>query len=150
MKKLLIPLCLLAIGTLSFLPTSELPIGADMPKSNVLLKDIGGKEITLKEVLKKNGLLVMFSCNTCPYVIKNQRRTKDICAFALKNEIAVVLINSNEVQRGDDESLNAMKEYAQQQRFTWNYVVDKGSVLADAFGATRTPENFLFNIKRPN
>lgn len=144
MKKYLIVLSL-AFGLLSFMPVTELPIGADMPKADVKMKDISGKEVTLKEAKKKNGLLVMFSCNTCPYVIKNQQRTKEISAYALKNEIGVILINSNEAQRGDDESLEAMKSYAQQQGYNWNYVVDERSVLADAFGAKRTPENFLFN-----
>src|ERR1043165_353317 len=49
-----------------------LPIGSAIPKAEVKMKDISGKEVSLKETQKKNGLLVMFSCNTCPYVIKNQ------------------------------------------------------------------------------
>lgn len=145
MKKMLMPLSLLAFGLLSFMPVTELPIGSDMPNADVKMKDISGKEVSLKEAKKKNGLLVMFSCNTCPYVIKNQQRTKDISSYALKNDIGVVLINSNEGQRGSDDSFEAMKEYAKGQGYNWYYVVDEKSALADAFGANKTPENFLFN-----
>ena len=145
MKKLLMPLSLLAFGLLSFIPVTELPIGADVPKADKEMKDISGKKVTLKDAKKKNGLLVMFSCNTCPYVVKNQQRTKEISAYALKNDIGVVLVNSNEAQRDSDDSFEAMKQYAKDQGYDWYYVVDEKSELADAFGANRTPENFLFN-----
>lgn len=145
MKKLFMPLSLLAFGLLSFVPFTELPIGADMPNGDTKMKDISGKEVTLKEAKKKNGLLVMFSCNTCPYVIKNQQRTKEISAYALKNDIGVILVNSNEGQRSSDDSFDAMKQYAKNQGYNWYYVVDEKNALADAFGANKTPENFLFN-----
>jgi hypothetical protein len=87
----------------------------------------------------------MFSCNTCPYVIKNQDRTREISKYALVNNVGVILINSNEGTRDGDDSFEAMKEYAKKQGYNWSYVVDQKSVVADAFGATRTPECFLFN-----
>ena len=143
------PLSVLVFGLFSFTsvknPLTELPIGADMPKADYEMTDISGKKVTLKDAKKKNGLLVMFSCNTCPYVIKNQERTKEICAYALKNDIGVVLVNSNEAQRESDDSFESMKQYAKDQSYRWFYVVDVKSELADAFGANRTPENFLFN-----
>src|SRR5690606_36837409 len=83
--------------------------------------------------------------NTCPYVIKNQDRTKWIADYALKNNIGVILLNPNEGQRDADDSYAAMKTYAKDQGYTFPYAVDEGHVSADAFGATRTPEVFLFN-----
>jgi thioredoxin-related protein len=146
MKKLLTFFSLLAVfSLLSFNNITELPIGSDMPKSDVKMKDISGKEVSLKEAKKANGLLVMFTCNTCPYVVRNQQRTKEICQYALENNIGVVLINSNEAQRADEDSYEAMKKYADAQGYKWYYAVDKNSELADAFGANRTPESFLFN-----
>ena len=143
MKKLL--LFFLVPGLFSFLAIDELSIGAAMPKADVKMKDISGKEISLKEAAGRNGLLVMFSCNACPYVIKNQQRTKEVAKFALDNGIGVILVNSNEGQRGDEDSFEAMKEYAKDQGYAWYYTVDKNSELADAFGAKRTPESFLFD-----
>jgi hypothetical protein len=87
----------------------------------------------------------MFSCNTCPYVIKNQGRTSAIGSYAQKMNIGVILLNSNEAQRTDDDSYDAMKTYAKEQKYNWNYVVDQNNEVADAFGANRTPECFLFD-----
>jgi peroxiredoxin len=146
MKKLLFATLAIAVtGLTAFTPLAELPIGADMPMADVKMKDIHGKEISLKDAKKANGLLVMFSCNTCPYVIKNQERTKEVAEYALKNNIGVILVNSNEAQRDDEDSPGAMQEYANGQGYKWSYVVDQNSRLADAFGASRTPETFLFN-----
>ena len=146
MKKIFFLLSSFSVLALtSFVAFNELPIGAALPKTNVLLKDVSEKEVSLKDAKKQNGLLVMFSCNTCPYVIKNQPRTKEIAAYAMQNNIGVILINSNEAQRTSDDSFEAMKQYAKDQGYNWYYVVDKNSELADAFGANRTPECFLFS-----
>ena len=135
-----------AIGLMSFLSVNEeLPIGADMPKADVKLKDISGKEITLKDAKKQNGILVMFSCNTCPYVIKNQARTNEVCKYALGKGIGVVVLNSNEGQRSGADSYSEMQEYAKAQGYNWYYAVDQNNTLADAFGAMRTPECYLFD-----
>lgn len=109
------------------------------------MKDISGNEISVKEIKKKNGILIMFSCNTCPYVIKNQRRTRDICSYAQKMEMGIIVLNSNAGNRDDEDSYVAMKEYAKKQQYNWVYAVDENNVLADAFGASRTPECFLFD-----
>lgn len=134
------------LALLSFsIESGNLPIGAPLPKADLSLVDISGKEITLKSAMKENGLLVMFSCNTCPVVVRNQSRAKEICQYSLSKNIGVVLLNSNEANRNDEESLNAMKNYAKAQDYNWYYAVDKKSELADAFGANRTPECYLFD-----
>ena len=123
----------------------ELPIGSSMPKADVKMKDISGKEVTLAEAKKENGLLVMFTCNTCPYVIKNQGRTREICQYAASKGMGVILLNSNEGQRSSDDSFDEMKSYAKDQNYNWYYAVDRNNELADAFGASRTPECYLFD-----
>jgi len=140
---------LLAAGilaaSLAFTASESLPIGSDMPKASLKMKDVSGKEISMKEVLKGKGVLVMFSCNTCPYVIKNQERTIAIGDYAQKMDVGVIILNSNEAQRNSDDSFDDMKAYAQEQKYNWNYVLDKNNEVADAFGANRTPECFLFD-----
>ena len=139
----------LAVAVISLLAlksfTGELPIGADIPNPELKMKDIKGKEISLKEVKQKNGLLVMFSCNTCPVVRGYQSRTNQICKYALDNYIGVILLNSNEGLRNDGDSFSDMKQYAEEQGYGWYYAVDEKSKMANAFGANRTPECFLFN-----
>lgn len=138
-----------AIALMAFTTTyfAVLPLGAELPKADVKMKDVSGKEVSFKDVKKKNGLLVMFSCNTCPWVIKNQSRTNEIAEYAMKNDVGVILLNSNEGQRSGSDSFEDMKQYAKDQSYKWFYVVDENSAMADAFGANRTPEVFLFDGK---
>ncbi|MBL7725022.1 MAG: thioredoxin family protein [Chitinophagaceae bacterium] len=147
MKKVLfsiLPVAALGFITLNSV-SDPLPIGAAAPNADLKMKDISGKEVSLNDAKKKNGLLVMFSCNTCPYVIKNQSRTNEVAKQALDKEIGVVILNSNEAYRGDQDSYEAMKQYAADQGYAWYYLVDKNHEMADAFGANRTPECFLFD-----
>jgi len=133
------------IALLSFAPASVLQVGEGMPKADVKMQDISGKEISLKDAKGANGTLVMFSCNTCPYVIKNQERTNSVLGYATSKNVGVAILNSNEGQRGSADSYDAMKSYGKDQGYKWYYAVDKNNVIADAFGATRTPEVFLFD-----
>lgn len=149
MKKIIISFFVVAaIGALSFISSDPLPIGSKMPKADLKLKDISGKEVSLNEAVEEHGLLVMFSCNTCPFVIKNQQRTVATGAFARKMNVGFIVLNSNEAQRDNDDSYDAMKRYAKEQNYQWNYVVDKNNEVADAFGANRTPECYLFDKNR--
>jgi hypothetical protein len=144
MKRLFIAISAASL-LLAFAPIEELSIGSKLPTADIKMTDISGREITLGNTLTKNGLLVMFSCNTCPYVIKNQERTRQILTYAQSKKIGVAVLNSNEAYRGKEDSYDAMKAYAKDQHYNWIYAVDKNHVLADAFGATRTPECFLFD-----
>jgi thiol-disulfide isomerase/thioredoxin len=147
MKKIFFSI--LPIAAIAFFSMQEindpLPIGSSLPNPDSKMKDISGKEVSFKDAMKKNGLLVMFSCNTCPVVRKYQSRTLETAKFATDNGIGVILLNSNEATRSDGESFDDMKEYGKDQGYPFSYLVDKNSAMADAFGATRTPEVFLFD-----
>jgi peroxiredoxin len=125
----------------------ELEIGKPIPGADVKMMDISGKEISLSESKGENGLLVIFSCNTCPYVKLSEARIKEVAKLAKANKIGVILVNSNEAQRADEDSFDAMKKYAASQGYDFSYVLDKNSTVANAFGATRTPHCFLFDKK---
>jgi thiol-disulfide isomerase/thioredoxin len=147
MKKILMAaLPVAAIAFMAFKSISDpLPIGSSLPSAETKMKDISGKEVSFKDAMKKNGLLVMFSCNTCPVVKKYQARTLDAAKLAAGKNIGVILLNPNEATRGDGDSYEDMQAYAKEQGYDFSYVVDKNSAMADAFGATRTPEVFLFD-----
>ncbi|NML23650.1 thioredoxin family protein [Pseudoflavitalea sp. G-6-1-2] len=144
MKQFLI-LCLL-LPAMAFRTGSEpLAIGSAMPKGDIVMRDVSGKDISLNKARKQNGLLVMFSCNTCPVVLNNAARANDIAKFALENKVGVIFLNSNAAEREVYESMDAMKAYAAKEKFSWYYALDEKNELADAFGATKTPECFLFD-----
>lgn len=144
-KKMLFSFILPAVAGLSFMYADPLMLGAKAPMAEVKMQTVSGKEKSLSDVATKKGLLVMFSCNSCPYVIKNQERTVEINSYAQKLGYGVIVVNSNEALRNEDDSYAEMKKYAAEQKYKWTYAVDKGNALADAFGANRTPECFLFD-----
>jgi hypothetical protein len=147
MKKILLfALPLAAFAIMALRPAEDtLPIGSALPNPDVKMKDITGTEVSFKDATKKNGLLVMFSCNTCPVVKKYQPRTNEVCKYAMSKEIGVVLLNPNEAYREKGDSYGDMQNYGKSNNYSWYYVVDKNHTMADAFGATKTPEVFLFN-----
>lgn len=125
----------------------ELPLNSSIPLISQKMKDVGGQMVSLNDVKTDKGLLVIFSCNTCPYVKLNAGRILELQTECKKQGIGCVVINSNEAQRNEDDSFDEMVKYAKEQGYVVNYLVDEGSKLADAFGATKTPHCFLFNSK---
>lgn len=122
-----------------------LPVQALMPKGDIKMKDISGSLVSLNDAKTANGLLVMFSCNTCPYVKRNESRTREILQYAQDKNVGVIMLNSNEANREGGDSYADMQNYAKQQNYNWKYVMDSHNELADAFGANRTPECYLFD-----
>jgi thioredoxin-related protein len=128
-------------------PLEEIQLNSAIPMADNKMKDVSGTDLSLNEIKKNKGLLVIFSCNTCPYVKLSATRIKEYSDFCLSNGIGCVLVNSNEAERGEDDSYAEMVKYYASQNLKCAYVVDEKSKLADAFGAGRTPQCFLFNEK---
>lgn len=122
-----------------------LEIGDKAPQINQEVEDTSGRSLTLAEVAGENGLLVMFSCNTCPWVAKWEDRYNDLASLAEANNIGMIALNPNERIRNRGESMEDMKKRAQKQEYNFPYALDENHIIADAFGATRTPEVFLFD-----
>lgn len=123
----------------------KLSIGSSAPKTDVEMTGTDGEAYTLSGAAKENGLLVMFSCNTCPWVKAWEDRYSDVAKAAEKHEIGMIAINPNAAIRDGGESMTDMKARAKQEGYTFPYVLDKGAEVASAFGATKTPDLFLFN-----
>lgn len=149
----LISLSVLALFAFKSGPGDILEIGAKAPEANTPMKDVSGKEMTLSDLSKANGLLVVFSCNTCPFVVGNpgknsagwEGRYNELNRHAESNKVGMVLINSNEAYRDGADSFEAMQKHAKENNYSMPYLVDKNHVLADAFGALTTPHIFLFD-----
>lgn len=154
MKKTFSSLLALAsiVGILTFTQSfkqtekaKELQIGDKATGQNIKLEDTNGKKFTIADLKKEKGLLVIFSCNTCPFVVAWEDRYNELYHEAAKNGIASVLVNSNEAKRSNDDSMEAMKKHAAQMAYKMPYALDKNNQLADAFGARTTPHVFLFD-----
>jgi thioredoxin-related protein len=109
------------------------------------MEDISGKKYSLKDLTKENGLLVVFSCNTCPFVIGWEDAYPELGELTAKHNVGMVLVNSNEAKRKGDDSMDAMKKHYTEAGYNSQYVIDSNNELADAFGAKTTPHVYLFN-----
>ncbi|SMO37474.1 AhpC/TSA family protein [Gracilimonas mengyeensis] len=145
-KKTVLPLLALMIFSAMPLQAQKaLSIGAKAPEINRSVEDISGRSLTLQGVAGSNGLLVIFSCNTCPWVAKWEDRYPVLHRIATANNVGMIALNPNERIRDRGESLEDMDKRAQKQDYNFYYALDKDHIIADAFGATRTPEVFLFD-----
>jgi len=127
-------------------------VGDKAPLTDRSMNDVSGSPLTLEDVTDEKGLLVIFSCNTCPFVIGNgtksegwEARYNELFTLAEENGIGMVLVNSNEAKRNQGDSMEDMKAHAESQHYRSKYLIDNNHVLADAFGAMRTPHVYLFN-----
>lgn len=139
---------LLFLGMIStgFAQTDKpLGIGDNAPETDRVIVDTSDRNTTLSSVADNNGLLVIFSCNTCPWVAKWEDRYNEIASLAVQNDVGMIALNSNERTRDRGESMADMRRRAQKQGYNFIYALDKDHKIADAFGATRTPEVFLFD-----
>jgi len=152
MKKLLLILLTLPILTLaqygkktekSQFKTIE--INSEMPIKEKKLKSVNGYSYSLESMLEKNGLLIIFTSNTCPFVIKWEDRYTIVEELAKKNNLGLVYINSNSKKRDSDDSFEKMKEHAKKYNYRFPYLLDVKSELANSFGAKTTPHIFMFN-----
>ena len=95
----------------------------------------------------RRGLLVVFMCNHCPYVKAKIGAIREIDEM-FRGRIAVVGINSNDSARYPEDGFEAMKETAKERGFGFDYLLDETQDVARAYGATCTPDPFLFDGDR--
>lgn len=123
----------------------QLNIGETAPLTEIRMKATDGKSYSLSDVKGRNGVVVIFSCNTCPFVLGWEDQYNLIFDQAKAAGLGMILINSNEAFRENEDSYEAMVAHAKKNKYKMPYVVDENHQLADAFGAQTTPHVFVFN-----
>ncbi|RMG21790.1 MAG: thioredoxin family protein [Methanobacteriota archaeon] len=111
------------------------------------LESTDGKVVTLDQIKGEKGLVIIFWSNTCPWVKKYEARTVALIREYQKKGFGFVLVNSNDTRKFPAESLEEMGKKAQEGKYPCLYVKDRGSKLALALGAKRTPHVFVFNSR---
>ena len=138
-------LAVVVLAAFAFTRPDPLEIGAQAPMTDVEMQGVSGESYSLASVAGENGLLVIFTCNTCPWVKAWEDRYPQIAAQAEEQGIGLIMPNPNEAYRDNGDSMADMQARAEEMGYSFPYVLDEGSQLAEAFGATRTPDVFLFN-----
>lgn len=115
------------------------------PAIDFKLPGVDGKTWTLSEARGKNGLLVMFICNHCPYVKAVRERIIRDARELKALGIGVIGISSNDPTDYPEDSFEKMKEVARQYSYPFPYVYDESQAVAKAYGAVCTPDFFGYN-----
>ena len=114
---------------------------------NFQLKSTDNKIISLNDIKGKNGTLIMFICNHCPYV---KAVIEDIVndTNALKKEgINSVAIMSNDTKNYPEDSFENMIKFSNEHKFNFPYLIDKDQEIAKKYNAICTPDFFGYNTK---
>lgn len=125
--------------------SGSLRIGDKAPTTTIKMKNVDGRELSIADVAGKKGTLVLFSCKHCPWVKAWEDRIVAIGNSYPKKGIGVIVINPNDPASYPEDDFKGMQQQAKEHGYTFPYVMDATSEVARAFGATRTPEAFLFD-----
>ena len=113
----------------------------ELPNAN---KNSGGQNLALSDAMGKNGTVVFFTCNHCPYVVGSESRIENAANVARTNGLGFVGINSNDPVRYESDSWENMVKRADK-GMSYPYLHDSTQEVAIAYGAERTPEFYLLN-----
>mgnify|MGYP001182761752 FL=1 len=125
-------------------PTTQIPLGFKAPNFN-LPDVISEKNISLSDISMKKGLVVMFICNHCPYVIHVIDEIINLANEYLNKGIGFVAISSNDVVNYPDDSPSKMKLLANEKNFPFPYLYDETQNVARAYDAACTPDFSVFD-----
>jgi peroxiredoxin len=125
------------------LSTFRLSTGVDAP--DFLLPDAESRLVSRAEASGPKGLLVVFACNHCPFVIHLADALGELAREIQALGIHTVAINSNDVQRYSQDGADLMKPFAAEHRWEFPYLIDESQETAKAYGAACTPDFFLLD-----
>jgi peroxiredoxin len=128
---------------MSLTPSTMLALGTTAP--NFTLSAADGTTYALDQQQIDKGLLVIFMCNHCPYVIHIREKLAEAIKSYQKLGIEVVAINSNDFTQYPDDSPSKMLAMAEDFDFSFPYLVDEEQSVAKAYQAACTPDLFLFD-----
>jgi peroxiredoxin len=125
---------------------TPIALGASAPDFN--LPGVDGQSHSLSGYASSTVLVVVWSCNHCPYVQAYEGRLMAIAGDFADRGVRVMAICSNSTVTHPQDSFERMVERAEAKGFNFDYLHDKSQELARAFGAQRTPEVFVFDADR--
>lgn len=122
------------------------PLGTLAPPFT--LPDTEGNLVSLDNAAGAKGILVLFICNHCPYVIHIRSRLAALTSEYQRKGIAVFAINSNDAVKYPADSPAKMKEERRAQRYEFPYLYDATQEVARAYQAACTPDFYLFDASK--
>lgn len=110
------------------------------------LKNVDGSMVSLASLGEDvKGATVIFTCNTCPYAVMYEDRIVELSKKAKEAGYPIIAIMPNDLEVKPDDSLDKMKERAEEKAFDFPYIIDEKQEVYPQFGATKTPEVYVLN-----
>lgn len=142
MNKLIFLLLLLPfIGNAQGLSVGDKAIGFN-------LKNVDGTMVSLRDFSQEEGLILIFSCNHCPYSVAYEDRIIELADKYNADGYPVLMINPNDPSEYEADSFENMIVRAEEKGFNFPYLFDDGQEIYPQYGATKTPHVYLLHKKR--
>lgn len=125
-------------------PPSAVKVGDKAPAFK--LKNVDGKMVALSDYQESKGLVVVFSCNHCPYVVKYEDRINDLSKKYAPLGFPLVAINPN-APKVEADSYEKMIERHREKSFSFPYLLDDTQSIAKKYGAEKTPHVYILERK---
>lgn len=107
------------------------------------LRNVDGKQVGLADYAESKGVIVVFTCNTCPVAKAYEQRIAELDGKYRDKGFPVVAINPNDAKQSPGDSFEEMKNRAAKKGYSFPYLIDEDQSVTRAFGATRTPHLFV-------
>ena len=128
-------------------PSTMLPLGTTMPGFS-LTDAVSGVEVTDKDYVDHEALVVMFICNHCPFVKHVVGELGRLGRDYLRQGVGIVAINSNDVRNYPQDGSEHMKALAEREGWEFPYLLDATQQVARDYRAACTPDFFVFDKER--
>jgi peroxiredoxin len=125
-------------------PSNMLPLGTKAPDFK-LINTIDDSFISLEDSKGKNGTVIMFICNHCPFVIHVNETLVTIANHYQQKGINFIAISSNDIENYPQDAPDKMKIHAQNNNYPFPYLFDETQDIAKAYDAACTPDLFMFD-----
>ncbi len=119
-------------------------IGKEAPAFK--LKNIDGSMVSLDNYRRSEGVIVVFTCNHCPYSKLYEDRINELNENYEAKGFPVIAINPNDPVAYPEDSWENMKVRAEEKAFSFPYLFDETQEIAAAYGATRTPHTYVLKF----
>ena len=127
--------------------STMLPLGAPAPDFN-LPDVVDNTSRSLSDFSAKKGLLVMFICNHCPFVVHIREALASLGRDYQSSNIGIAAVSSNDAVSYPDDTPEKLKEMSERFGFTFPLLYDESQKVAQAYSAACTPDFFLFDQDR--
>lgn len=124
--------------------SNMMPLGTKAPNFD-LVDAKENRTFTLGDVNAEKGLLIVFGCNHCPFVLHILPKLNEVIGDYLLKGISALMINSNDPAIKPEDSFEKMTEFVEEHDLNMPYLFDETQEVAKAYDAACTPDIFLFN-----